>query len=576
MRATMRFPGDGRMRQMDEANGAIPHVSRQGIHDTHPFCLLLLMDSTAGGPSLSSEGVSRLPHRQSLRDHQTDASQSGGHLTEFPVNWGEHNPFGRGPVGKAIRSGRAEACVCATDLHASPWAEGALRRGYGSVISLPLRDATRTFGVLCLHAPEIEVPNDEELKLLQDMADNLAFGIVTLRARMERKALASQLMVSDRMASIGTLAAGVAHEINNPLAAVIANLDYIAESVALMVKRETATAPGGRDEDLIRTGISAPLDDARHAAQRVRFIVRDLMIFSRTPSDEAPRPVNVRATLESSLRMANNEIRHRARLVTEYGAVPDVMGNEARLGQVFLNLIVNAAQALPDGHADRNEIRVRTHAKGERVIIDVSDTGTGIPPEAIGRIFDAFFTTKEVGAGTGLGLAICQRIITDMGGTITVERTGGTGTMFRVALPASERAMAEGEALTAPPRIPGRRGCILVVDDEAIVARAVERCLVSEHDVVSSTGARIALARVGAGESFDLILCDLMMPDMTGMDFHRELTLLAPDQAKRMVFLTGGAFTKTAQQFLSSAKLEHMDKPCEAGKLRALVRRYVQ
>jgi two-component system cell cycle sensor histidine kinase/response regulator CckA len=236
----------------------------------------------------------------------------------------------------------------------------------------------------------------------------------------EQKALQAQLMVSDRMASVGTLAAGVAHEINNPLAAVIANLDYIAESLRLTIGDDATGVTPLRSDAWLLEEIKTPLDDAREAAQRVRFIVRDLKIFSRSQDGEERGPVNVEGIMESSLRMAWNEIRHRATLVKLYGRVPVVEANEARLGQVFLNLVVNAAQALPAGQAESNQIRVTTRLDGERVVIEVADTGAGIPPNIIGRIFDAFFTTKAVGVGTGLGLAICQRIVTDRGGTLTV------------------------------------------------------------------------------------------------------------------------------------------------------------
>jgi CheY-like chemotaxis protein/anti-sigma regulatory factor (Ser/Thr protein kinase) len=286
--------------------------------------------------------------------------------------------------------------------------------------------------------------------------------------------------------------------------------------------------------------------------------------------------VDVKATMESSVGMAWNEIRHRARLIKEYGAVPPVEANEARLGQVFLNLLVNAAQALPEGNADRSEIRIRTRLDGAWVIIEVSDTGAGIPPENINRIFDAFFTTKAVGAGTGLGLAICQRIVTDMGGTLTVESKVGSGTTFRVALPVARR---EARMLT-PKHVHKhgdiRRGRILVVDDEALVASVVQRVLAKEHDVVTAIVAREALAMCAAGETFDLILCDLMMPEMTGMELYRELMVVAPDQANKMLFLTGGAFTDSARTFLAEPPKEYIEKPFDAANLRAIVQRYLR
>jgi signal transduction histidine kinase/CheY-like chemotaxis protein len=392
----------------------------------------------------------------------------------------------------------------------------------------------------------------------------------------EKKTLETQLMVSDRMASIGTLAAGVAHEINNPLAAVMANLDYIADSLGRMTSGEMASMTPGTRDAWIRDEIKTPLDDAVEAAQRVRFIVRDLKIFSRSPNDVQRGPVNVETIMESSLRMAWNEIRHRANLVKRFGRVPEVDGNEARLGQVFLNLVVNAAQSLPTGQAEQNEIRVTTKVEGERVIIEVSDTGVGIPPEIIGRIFDAFFTTKAVGVGTGLGLAICQRIITDMGGTLTVESEMGRGTTFRVSVPIARKRECDVRPTAVQIPVAGRRGRILVVDDEELVLRSVRRILSQEHDVLAMVSAQEALAVCAGGEKFDLILCDLMMPDMTGMDFHRELSLVSPEQADRMIFITGGAFTEKARAFLSETPKEHLEKPFYSANLRAIVQRYLR
>jgi PAS domain S-box-containing protein len=391
-----------------------------------------------------------------------------------------------------------------------------------------------------------------------------------------KKTLETQLMVSDRMASVGTLAAGVAHEINNPLAAVMANLDYIAESLGRMTEADVGSMSPGMRAAWIHDEIKTPLDDAVEAAQRVRFIVRDLKIFSRSPNDAERGPVNVETIMESSLRMAWNEIRHRAKLVKRYGSVPEVDGNEARLGQVFLNLIVNAAQSLPPGQTEQNEIRITTTVEGDRVIIEVSDTGPGIPPHVIGRIFDAFFTTKAVGVGTGLGLAICQRIVTDMGGTLTVESELEKGSTFRVSVPISRRKENGVVAPTPQLAVAGRRGRILVVDDEDLVLRSVRRILSHEHDVLAMVSAEEALAVCVGGEKFDLILCDLMMPDMTGMDFHRELSLIAPEQAERMIFITGGAFTEKARAFLSETPKEHLEKPFYSANLRAIVQRYLR
>jgi PAS domain S-box-containing protein len=401
-----------------------------------------------------------------------------------------------------------------------------------------------------------------------------AGSIAVIRDVTERRKLQSQLMVSDRMASVGTMAAGVAHEINNPLAAVLANLDYIAESLVRLTTAERGPMSYTARDAWIREEIKPSLDDAREAAERVRFIVRDLKMFSRSPSEERTGPVNVKLIMESSLRMAWNEVRHRARLVKNYGRVPDVDANEARLGQVFLNLIVNAAQAIPEGRAEENEIQVSTRLDAERVIVEVRDTGAGIPAENRTRIFDAFFTTKGVGEGSGLGLAICYRIVKDIGGDLTVESEMGVGTTFRVSLPVAKAEATEG--IAAPSVLPAaRRGRILLVDDEDMVIRVLTRILSQGNDVVSTLEAKDALARCERGEQFDLILCDLMMPIMTGMELYHELMRVAPEQAKRMIFVTGGAFTEKARTFLSETLKEHIEKPFNAANLRAIVNRYL-
>jgi signal transduction histidine kinase len=392
--------------------------------------------------------------------------------------------------------------------------------------------------------------------------------------RKERRKLEEQLVISDRMASVGTLAAGVAHEINNPLAALMANLDFAAQDLARLVEdaRTRPTDDAWRDWLARRIDeVAEPLRDARESSARVRHIVRDLKVFSRSVDEERPRPVEVRRVLESSLRMAWNEIRHRARLVKDYAEVPPVQATESRLGQVLLNLIVNAAQAIPEGRAENNEIRIRTGmGDAKRVLVEVRDTGTGIAPEHLPRIFDAFFTTKRVGMGTGFGLAICHRIVTSIGGEIAVESELGSGSTFRLLLPIATQVEPDAPPVTrsAPPT---RRGRILVVDDEPTIGRALERMLASDHDVVVVSRATEALGRIVAGEGFDVILCDLMMPHMTGMDLHTEVGRVAPDVAGRIVFMTGGAFTSTAREFLDKVPNPCLEKPFDAGSLRFVV-----
>jgi CheY-like chemotaxis protein/signal transduction histidine kinase len=401
---------------------------------------------------------------------------------------------------------------------------------------------------------------------LRDEAGAPRGAVAVWRDVTAERAAQAQLLVADRMASVGTLAAGVAHEINNPLASVIANLGLAVEEVRALNRRPDLGGAFGE--------LEAELTDAAEAAERVRLIVRDLKIFSRGEEDRRG-PVDVHAVLDSALRMAWNEVRHRAQVVKAYGEVPSVDANASRLGQVFLNLIVNAAQSFPAGKADLNQIRLRTHTSedaGGRVVVEVEDTGPGMPPEILARLFTPFYSTKAVGAGTGLGLSICQRLVSGLGGEITVRSRLGEGTTFRVALPlAASSPEAAAPSATATAAAAPRRGRVLVVDDEELIGSAVRRILGREHEVRAVTRAQEALAAIEAGERWDLILCDLMMPIMTGMDLHAALSAAAPEQAARMVFLTGGAFTTAARAFLDAVPNVRMDKPFDAHALRAFV-----
>ena len=379
----------------------------------------------------------------------------------------------------------------------------------------------------------------------------------------ERHQMQARLLFSDRMASVGTLAAGVAHEINNPLAYITANLGFAAE--------ELARLPPTKPLREVRQAIV----EAREGAERVRVIVRDLKTFSRADEQESGL-ADVRRVLESAINIAFNEIRHRAQLVRELADVPPVVANEGRLGQVFLNLLVNAAQAIPEGAAGAHEIRVVLRAGETEVVVEVADTGVGIAPENVVRLFDPFFTTKPVGVGTGLGLAVCHGIVSGLGGEIEVTTELGKGSMFRVRLPsAAVRTLEPPRPITPVPAVM-RRARVLVLDDEPLVCSSIRRMLHREHDVITATDAREALAWLRRGDAFDVIFCDLMMPEMTGMDFYVELRRTHPQIAETVIFFTGGAFTPRAKAFLDAVPNARLDKPPLPQNLRALIRERLQ
>ena len=385
-------------------------------------------------------------------------------------------------------------------------------------------------------------------------------GVVMIaRDVTDKKQTEMQLMFADRMASVGTLAAGVAHEINNPLAAVIANLDMAIQDVIDLGERAQLPA------DLVDE-----LRDARSSSDRVREIVKDLKLFSRT-QEERHGAVNVEKVLDSTLRMAWNEVRHRARVVKQYGSVPRVVANESRLGQVLLNLIVNAVQAIPEGNYEANQIRLSTVREGDVVIIKVGDTGGGMPPEVKRRLFTPFFTTKPVGVGTGLGLAISHRIVTAMGGTITFDSEVGKGTEFRISLPIAGPQIQPVTSKLPTTAIAHRRGKVLVIDDEESLGQAIRRYLSQDHEVIAVTSARVALDLIAGGSRFDVILCDLMMPQITGMEVHSTVERLDPRQAERIVFVSGGAFTEAARAFFEGTPNHRIEKPFDLKTLRHLV-----
>jgi PAS domain S-box-containing protein len=389
----------------------------------------------------------------------------------------------------------------------------------------------------------------------------------------ERKKLEGELVLAGRMNSIGTLASGIAHEINNPLSYVMSNLEFIGQELRDVDDGALRGGTPGR----IR-GLADAVDQARQGAERVRLVVRGLEVFARA-DEERRGPIALQSVVELAVNLARNEIRHRARLIKEYRQDPYVEADEPRLSQVFVNLLVNAAQAIDEGKADENEIRVvvTTNAAGAAVV-EVGDTGCGIPEANRGQIFDPFFTTKPVGTATGLGLSIAHGVVTAHGGEISFESsTSGRGVTFRVVLP----AIRPVRPLPPPVRpavgvAPGRRGHVLVVDDEPLIATVLRRILAADHEVTTARNGREAMERIDRGDRFDVILCDVMMPVMNGMAFHEQLSKAVPEQAEKIVFITGGAFTPAAKAFLDRVTNPRVEKPFESLNIRRIIRSLVK
>jgi PAS domain S-box-containing protein len=376
----------------------------------------------------------------------------------------------------------------------------------------------------------------------------------------DRKRMEERLALAERMALVGRLASGVGHEINNPLAYILGSIELAHADLARLARDAPESDRIGRLERRIRT--------VQEGAERVRDIVRDLKSLSAA-SDDRLGPVDVERALDVAAATADHEIRLRARLVKEYGAVRHAVASEGRLAQVFVNLLVNAAQAIPDGEANDNEIRITTREEGGHVVVEIRDTGIGIPAQHLPHIFEPFFTTKAKGVGTGLGLSISHSIVTAHGGTLTAEPLSPRGALFRVTLRASFEALAE-ESSPESQATDGPRARILLIDDEPRTARVLAE-LLSPHEVTLAHSGREAISRLAGDTSFDAIVCDLQMNDGSGVDVYEYLNERAPDLARRVIFTTGGAFTQRAREFLDRCPQPVLEKPFDSARLATLV-----
>lgn len=372
----------------------------------------------------------------------------------------------------------------------------------------------------------------------------------------DRRQIEERLAQGERMASLGRLAAGVAHEINNPLAYVRTSLDIARRRLAQF--RDTG------DETFLQ-GIDDGIGRAYDGVERVRVIASDLKTFSRG-DDGSWLPVDMARVLDTAINLARAEIGDVATIETDVTDAPFVMGSETRFVQVLVNLLVNAAQAIDQTGEGDDRIRVRVHVRDERVIIDVEDTGMGMPPELVPRVFEPFWTSKPRGAGTGLGLSICHGIVTAAGGEIRVLHTAPSeGTTVRVELPASPRRSSAPSHPEPDRSEPGStRPRVLVIDDELRLAKTLALGLADRYHIDVAENGKAGLEALRAaydGAPYDLVLCDLMMPDMSGMDLYDVVEEEAPEVAKRFVFMTGGAFTDRARKFLAEHTIDRLEKP---------------
>ncbi len=398
--------------------------------------------------------------------------------------------------------------------------------------------------------------------LLSDSGELWAIEGVLADVSAEQTAR-TRLVQNDRLATLGTLSAGVAHEINNPAAFILLGLDLLDR---LLKGTGVTMGPTAAQQtgDLVR--------ELRESIRRIVDIARDLRLFASSPSSEGGRRsiIDVNRTVESALSLTRGQILERAQLARHLGDdLPPVVMDDGRLAQVIVNLLVNAAQAIPKSYARDHVITIATRARGSNVEIEVRDTGTGIAPENLTRIWQPFFTTKSSDLGTGLGLPISKEIIERAGGKILVESpvhdpdAPPRGTRFTIVLPAGSGADEPPTRISVAPESQPRRARILIVEDERALARALAEELGRVHEIAVAGGASHALSLL-AENQFDVVLCDLRMPGMSGEVLYGKVEEKSPAQARAFIFMTGVGFGADVERFLAAAGRPVLEKPFSA------------
>ena len=388
-----------------------------------------------------------------------------------------------------------------------------------------------------------------------DTLDAIAVGINMLGEELEETAASrreleaayralqetqAQLIHAGKLAAVGQLAGGVAHEINNPASYVAMSHAVLARQVTkLRTLLEQGGLLAGENPEIAQlfSTMESALGDASEGMQRIRAVVRDLRTFSRM-DDEAMEAVPLNEVVLAACNLARHEIRYRAELITTLGDVPHVRGNRGRLGQVLMNLLVNAAQAIPEGSEEPQHIRIATRREGGRAVLSVEDSGPGVPDQLKSRIFEPFFTTKPPEIGTGLGLSLVAEIVRRHEGTIEVGVGQYGGARFEIGLPLFEAGSQALSAESSQRETPApARARILLIDDDGILLRSVQTLLEPEHEVVTALGGADGLTILERDQDFDVVLCDLLMPRVDGVAVFSVLEKTAPQLAERVVFL---------------------------------------
>jgi signal transduction histidine kinase/CheY-like chemotaxis protein len=411
----------------------------------------------------------------------------------------------------------------------------------------------------------IDVGADDHLDAATVTPAVLSRAIESAIARGRARELRRRLEHADRLTTIGQIAAGVAHEVNNPAAFLLMNLRTCREYVGEL--RATVPDAGAGDgtpsaSSALLDEMAEMLDDNVRGVERIVAIVEALRSYVRMDADQ-PQSIDVADVCRDAVALVASRLRQFARLELAIGDSACVNVDPRRLAQVIVNLLVNAGDACEIAErapAGGHRITVSIERRGDRVAIIVTDTGVGITAPVRARMFEPFFTTKPRGRGTGLGLAIARDIVERCAGRLEVDSEPGRGTRFEIVLPVDRDAESGAVAPINDATAPRTRARLLIIDDEVPLTTALRRQLRHHHDIAVANAGASALALVER-EPFDVVLCDVTMPEMDGLAVHAALARRHPRLASRVIFMSGGLFGDNTRDAIASAGVPVLGKP---------------
>ncbi|HEY7955101.1 MAG TPA: ATP-binding protein [Polyangia bacterium] len=437
------------------------------------------------------------------------------------------------------------------------------------VVVVPAGEIQPDLDAALLRAGAFDVIDDGP-GLLPNLRHTAAAARRVVALQDERAQLASELAHQDKLSALGVLAAGVSHEINNPCAAILSNMSVLREQLEAVLQRPRFQRIDALER--IATEWIESMGDCISAANRIHSIVKTLNVFSRK-TDITPVPTDLNEDVRTVLRLIGKEVRFHAGFdVALEAGMPRVLAPPNSITQIVTNLVVNALQALESSATTAPQMTISTAFDEDHVMLEVIDNGPGMTPEVMARIFDPFFTTKSVGRGTGLGLSITRQLVQRMGGEIFVESAPGEGARFTVVL---ERTAALGQPTSPDLRVlPGTdRLRVLILDDDELILRSMERSLSAHFECMSLPSAQVALERLRFDHDFDVVITDVVMPEMNGIEFYGALQTSHPELAHRTLFISGGITSEALHERVTGTGRPCLAKPVDPQELVRSIRR---